>query len=71
MSTDRKEMISIWLFIGLLLLVYGAIIEGAGIWELFVPPARPTVLADLHPSLWWGALLLVLGAVFVGTNSKW
>jgi hypothetical protein len=71
MGADRKEMISIWLFIGLLLIAYGAIILGAGIWELFVPPAQTTVLAELHPSLWWGALLLVLGAVFVGTNSKW
>jgi hypothetical protein len=71
MSGERKDMLSIWLFIGLLLLVYGAIIMGAGIWELFVPPANPTVLADLHPSLWWGALLLVLGGVFVGTHSRW
>jgi hypothetical protein len=67
----RKEMISIWLFIGLLLLAYGAIILGAGIWELFMPPAHATVLAELHASLWWGALLLVVGGIFVGTNSKW
>jgi hypothetical protein len=64
-------MISIWLFIGLLLLAYGTIILGQGMWELFSPPAHRTVLAELHPSLWWGALLLVLGGVFVGTNSKW
>ena len=71
MGADRKDMISIWLFIGLLLVVYGAIIMGAGMVELFWPPATPTVLAELHPSLWWGALLLVLGGVFVGTHSKW
>jgi hypothetical protein len=71
MGFDRKEMISIWLFIGLLQLAYGVIVMGAGIWELFTPPAHPTVLAELHASLWWGALLLVLGGIFVGTNSKW
>jgi hypothetical protein len=71
MGADRKEMISIWLFIGLLLLAYGAIIMGTGMWELFSPPEHATVLAELHPSLWWGALLLVLGGIFVGTHSKW
>jgi len=64
-------MISIWVFIGLLLLVYGAIIMAAGMWELFSPPTHATVLAELHPSLWWGALLLVLGAIFVGAHSRW
>lgn len=71
MGSDRKEMISIWLFIGLLLLAYGAIILTEGMWELFAPPVHHTVLAELHAGLWWGALLLVLGGVFVGTNSKW
>jgi len=71
MGADRKDMISIWLFIGLLLLAYGVIILGAGIAELFWPPVTHTVLAELHASLWWGALLLVLGGVFVGANSKW
>jgi hypothetical protein len=69
--SSRKDMISIWLFIGLLLLVYGAIIMGQGMWELFSPPVHRTVLAELHASLWWGALLLVLGGIFVGANSKW
>jgi hypothetical protein len=71
MGANRKDMISIWLFIGLLLLAYGAIIMGVGIWELFVPPEHPPILSELHASLWWGALLLVLGGVFVGANSKW
>ena len=71
MHTGGKPMLSIWLFIGFLLIVYGVLIMGAGMWELFSPPAHPTVLAELHPTLWWGALMLVLGAVFVGTHSKW
>ena len=71
MHDNGKQMISIWFFIGLLLLVYGAIIMSVGMWELFSPPAHPPVLAELRPSLWWGALILILGAVFVGTHSKW
>ncbi|HTS66922.1 MAG TPA: hypothetical protein VMH28_33085 [Candidatus Acidoferrales bacterium] len=71
MHGTRRKMLSIWLFVGILLLAYGAVIMGVGMWELFSPPAHPTILAELHPSLWWGALLLVLGAVFVGSNSRW
>ncbi len=64
-------MISIWIFIGLLLSAYGFLIMGQGMWELFVPPAHPVVLAELRAPLWWGALILILGGVFVGANSKW
>jgi hypothetical protein len=64
-------MISIWIFIGLLLIVYGFLIMGQGMWELFVPPERPVVLAELRAGIWWGALVLILGAVFMGANSKW
>ena len=71
MQRHGRQMISIWVFIGILLIVYGALIMGQGMWELFVPPARPVVLAELRPALWWGSLMLILGAVFVGRNSRW
>ena len=53
--------ISIWFFIGLSLLVNGILISGAGIWEIFRPPANRVVLYRLHASLWWGILLLGFG----------
>jgi len=71
MQRNGKQMISIWVFIGLLLIVYGILIMGQGMWELFVPPARPVVLVQLRAGIWWGSIILVLGAVFVGANSKW
>jgi hypothetical protein len=71
MQRDGKQMISIWIFIGFLLIAYGVLIMGQGMWELFVPPAKPVVLAELRASIWWGSLILILGAVFVGANSKW
>jgi len=71
MQRDGKQMISIWIFIGLLLIAYGALIMGQGMWELFVPPAKPVVLAELRAGIWWGSVILILGAVFVGANSKW
>jgi hypothetical protein len=60
----RPGMISIWFFIGALLLAYGLLICGAGIYELLSPPEHPVVLAELHAGVWWGALLIALGAIY-------
>jgi len=60
----RVGMISIWFFIGTLLLVYGVLILGAGIYDLRNPAAHPVVLAGLHAGIWWGVLLIALGAVY-------
>jgi hypothetical protein len=57
-----KGSVSIWFFIGALLLVYGVLILGAGIYGLSHPPA--VQLAELHVGIWWGVLLVVLGAVY-------
>lgn len=61
----RPGMISIWFFIGALLLVYGALILGASLWELSNTPEHPVVLSELHAGIWWGALLLGLGAFYL------
>ena len=60
----RSEMISIWFFIGALLLAYGVLILGAGLYDLVSPPEHPVVLANLHAGIWWGALLVVLGLIY-------
>jgi hypothetical protein len=58
-------MISIWFFIGLSLAGNGALILGAGIYQLVKPPLQPgVVLFELHANVWWGALLLVIGALY-------
>jgi len=59
---DRE--IPIWFFIGISLLVNGILIVGAGIWEIFHPPANPVVLFHFHANVWWGAVLLLLGIVY-------
>lgn len=56
--------ISIWFFIGLSLLVNGLLIFASGIYELFRPPQARVVLFHLHASIWWGAILAVIGAVY-------
>jgi hypothetical protein len=57
------HMIPVWFFVGVILLIYGIIILGEGIYEFSSPP--PTVLASTHPALWWGALLTVIGGIYV------
>ncbi|MGC2656846.1 MAG: hypothetical protein WA324_02640 [Bryobacteraceae bacterium] len=56
--------ISIWFFIGALLLAYGVLITGSGIYELSSPPQHPVVLARLHAGIWWGAVLLLIGLFY-------
>jgi hypothetical protein len=57
-----KGSISIWFFIGALLLIYGVLILGAGIYGLsHTPQVR---LANLHAGVWWGVLLVILGIVY-------
>jgi len=46
----------------LLLFIYGILIFISGLTEWSHPP--DTVLAGLHASVWWGALLIVLGGMY-------
>jgi hypothetical protein len=62
---DREHQIPIWFFIGALLGIYGLLILGTGIYELFYPPEREVALSHLHAGIWWGALLLLLGLVYI------
>ena len=58
-------MISIWFFIGISLLVNGALILAAGLYQLLNPPTEITiVLYSLHANLWWGAILFVIGLIY-------
>lgn len=56
-----SEPQSIWFFVGLILTIYGLIVTGMG---LFGRPAE-TVLAHLRPAIWWGAIMVVFGVVFL------
>ena len=58
----HNRTISIWWFIGLLILLYGVLILGAGIAEIWSP--APVVMADLHVGIWWGAFLIAIGAAY-------
>ena len=57
-----KGDISIWFFCGILSLVYGVVLVVQGIYDFSHPPA--TVLHELHPTLWWGALMTLAGGIY-------
>ncbi|HME11666.1 MAG TPA: hypothetical protein VKF79_02300 [Candidatus Acidoferrum sp.] len=57
-----RGALSIWLFIGVSLLVNGTLVFGAGVYEYFHPPAQEVVLYHFHANIWWGAILAVIGA---------
>ena len=56
--------LSIWFFIGTMLVAYGAIICGYGVYELATGQTANVALAYLHAPVWWGALLLALGLFY-------
>jgi hypothetical protein len=61
----RGSGIPIWFFIGLLLVAYGAMILGYGVFEWTTGNYAPGVqLANLHTPVWWGGLLAALGLIY-------
>ena len=62
-AQNKRQMIPVWFFVGVILLIYGVLILATGLYELSHPPS--TVLAELRPAIWWGALLTVIGAIYV------
>lgn len=62
--SEKHHIIPVWFFVGLLLLIYGVIIFVTGLREWSNLP--DTVLASLHAPVWWGGLLIVMGAIYCG-----
>lgn len=64
---EHEKQIPIWFFIGALLTLYGVLITGAGIysWMYPPPPEKMVRLWNYHADVWWGALLVIFGAIYV------
>lgn len=60
----------IWFFVGLILLIMGGIIVLTGIYFIINPSADKKVLSSLHPDLWWGAIMVVVGLIYVIKNKN-
>lgn len=56
---------SIWFFTGALLTIYGVLILGASLMGLSAPSDHKVVLSELHADIWGGAILLILGLVYL------
>jgi hypothetical protein len=61
---EPKNALSIWLVVGISLLVNGVLILGTGLYELIYPPMVKVVMYQFHASIWWGALMAILGAIY-------
>ena len=61
-----EHQVPIWFFIGGLLLIYGILITGVGVYHIAAPPpeeARVT-LYNLHADIWWGLLMVATGLFY-------
>ena len=58
---EKKEL-SIWFFCGILMLAYGLVLLVQGYLDFANPPH--TVLANLHPTIKWGAFLTLFGSFY-------
>jgi hypothetical protein len=57
----KKQEISVWFFIGVLLAIYGVLIAGATMTSGISADVK---FSEYHVGVWWGALLFVIGAVY-------
>lgn len=62
MPSEKHQILPVWFFVGVLFLIYGALILASGLSEWSTPP--DTRLASLHAPVWWGGLMFVVGAVY-------
>ena len=60
---EQRTIIPVWLFVGIILFLYGIIIFGTGIYQLSNLP--DTVLANVRAPLWWGGCMAAVGAIYV------
>lgn len=67
---SEHEMKPIWYFVGLILLVIGGLIFLSGIYQFINPPIIKTTLAETHPNIWWGSIMIVFGGVMYFITRK-
>lgn len=61
---ESRRMLPVWFFVGVIVLIYGIIILVTGLTEIH-HPAHTILAAELHPTIWWGAILVALGTFFL------
>ncbi len=69
MTKETAKLVSIWTWVGLILLCYGLIITAMGIYYA-LGELPSTAMSHLNPSLWWGAFMAVSGVVLLLIGRK-
>lgn len=70
MEQETKQMKPIWYFVGLMLAAMGAVVLVSGLAYYSGERIAKTVLSELHPALWWGAIMIVAGIILFLANRK-
>ncbi len=60
-----KKHVSIWFIIGLQLAIFGLLILGVSIYDLYFPDTQQVMFENLHPGIYWGGIMLVLGGFYI------
>jgi uncharacterized membrane protein len=60
----------IWYFVGLILSVMGLVLVIAGLYNLSSAVEPKTVLVHFHADIWWGALMFIVGLIYIIRNRK-
>jgi hypothetical protein len=63
-GTGKGEALSIWFFVGIMTLAYGLALFPYGLWAWLTGHEAHTVMHQLHPTVWWGALLTLFGGFY-------
>ncbi len=69
-KVDYQRMKPIWFFVGLILISMGGVINLSGLYDLFHRAGGEKTLGYLHTNVWWGELMVIVGAVFIIFNRK-
>ena len=70
MEQETKQMKPIWYFVCLMLAAMGAVVLVSGLIYYSGERTAKTVLSELHPALWWGAIMIVAGIILFLANRK-
>jgi hypothetical protein len=68
MSEKLEGLKTIWYLVGIVITIMGALVLLAGLVDIFISAPAKTVLAELHSGIWWGAIMLITGLIFLLNN---
>ena len=68
MSENKGDLKTIWYMVGIVLTIMGGLVLLAGIIDVFSSTAATTELADIYPGIWWGAIMVITGLIFLFSN---